>query len=186
MKPSAGAANPQSGLPPSRWRVVFSDPDLRGDRTWRTEVVMAEVSRSQEGFGLGSFGLRLLVALLMVYVTWNPAGYSYVDWAMSGWSAGAMGAPHAFVGVVLLIGWVILLRATYNSLGLLGLVLGAALLAVTVWLLIDLGILRGQSTSFISWVVLTCLGILLGIGLSWSYVWKRLTGQVDVEDFDRN
>jgi hypothetical protein len=133
---------------------------------------------------LGGFGIRLVASLVMVFVTWNPAGYSFVDWLMDGWGAGSLGAVHAFAGVVLLIGWVILLRATFNSLGMLGLVLGGALLGVTVWLLFDLGILKGQSASFISWVVLTCIGILLGIGLSWSYVWKRLTGQVDVDDFD--
>jgi len=135
---------------------------------------------------VGEFAVRLAAALAMVLATWNPAGYSYVDWLESAWSGDSIGAVHAFVGVVLLIGWVILLRATFNSLGLLGLVLGGLLLGSAVWLLFDLGVLRGQSASFISWIVLVCLAVLLAIGLSWSYVWKRITGQVDVEDFDHD
>lgn len=146
---------------------------------------MTRTVKSREAFGLGEFAVRLVAALAMVLATWNPTGYSYADWLEGAWSADSMGAVHAFFGVVLLIGWVILLRATFNSLGLLGLILGGLLLGSTVWLLFDLGVLHGQSASFISWIVLVCLAVLLAIGLSWSYVWKRLTGQVDVEDFDR-
>jgi len=147
---------------------------------------VTQTVKSREAFGLGEFAVRLGVSLVMVLATWNPGGYSYVDWLESAWSSGTIGAVHAFVGVVLLIGWVILLRATFNSLGLLGLILGGLLLGSAVWVLFDVGVLRGQSASFLSWIVLVCLGVLLAIGLSWSYVWKRLTGQVDVEDFDRN
>jgi len=142
--------------------------------------------KGREPFGLGEFALRLGASLLLVLATWNPSGYSFAEWVTSAWNAATLGAIHAFVGVVLLIGWVILLRATFNSLGMLGLVLGALLLGVTVWLLFDLGVLRGQSTTLLGWIALVCIGILLALGLSWSHLWKRLTGQVDVDDFDAN
>ena len=47
------------------------------------------------------------------------------------------------VGVVLMIGWVILLAATQRSLGVFGLMLGAMLLGGVVWLLVDIGWLNG-------------------------------------------
>jgi len=144
---------------------------------------MTESRSSRKVFGLGEFALRLVASLVMVLATWNPGGYSFADWAGSAWSADTLGAIHAFVGVVLLIGWVILLRATVNSLGMLGLMLGGLLLGVTVWLLFDLGVLRGESTTLFAWISLVCVAILLALGLSWSYLWKRLTGQVDVDDF---
>jgi hypothetical protein len=147
---------------------------------------MAETHPPRDSFGLVDFFVRLAGALLMVLATWNPGGHSFVDWVGNAWSADTLGAVHAFVGVLLLIGWVILLRATFNSLGLFGLVLGGLLLGVTVWLLFDLGVLRGGSTTTFAWIVLCCIAILLALGLSWSYVWKRLTGQVDVDDFDRH
>jgi hypothetical protein len=85
---------------------------------------------------------------------------------------------------VLLIGWVILLRATLNSLGLLGLALGAMLLAAGVWLLFDLGVLHQSSSSLFGWIAIVCVALLLALGLSWSHLWRRLTGQVDTDDFD--
>jgi len=152
----------------------------------REGVTVVEASKPGQSFGLGEFAIRLTGTLLMVLATWNPSEYSYVDWLGNAWNADTLGAIHAFVGVILLIGWVILLRATFNSLGVLGLVLGGLLLTVTVWLLFDLGVLSGGSTSFLAWIALICLAVLLGIGLSWSYVWKRLTGQVDVDDFEKD
>ena len=86
--------------------------------------------------------------------------------------------------VLLVIGWVILLRATFNLLGAIGLVLGTALLGTLVWLLFDFGVLTGSSVSFYAWVSEVCLGALLALGLCWSLVWRRLTGQVDIDDFD--
>jgi hypothetical protein len=155
-------------------------------RSSRGEFRVAEVARARKSLGWGGFLLRLLLSIGMVFATWNPSGYSFTDWLIDGWDANALGAVHAFFAVVLLIGWVILLRATFNSLGMLGLVLGGMLLGATVWLLFDLGVLRGDSTAFYSWIALGCVGLLLAIGLSWSLVWKRMTGQVDVDDFDGN
>jgi hypothetical protein len=131
-------------------------------------------------FGFGDFAVRLVAALVMVFATWNPSGYSYIDWA---WNAPAFGAVHAFCGVLVLIGWVILLRATFNSLGWLGLILGALLLGAGVWLLYDLGVLKGNSMTLFAWIALVCVSLLLALGLSWSYLWRRLTGQVDTDDF---
>ena len=140
-------------------------------------------AEKRESFGLHDFGMRLGASLVMVLATWNPGGWSYVDWLAGAWKADALGAVHAFIGVLLLIGWVILLRATFNSLGWLGLILGGMLLAAGVWLLYDLGVLRGHTMAVIEWIALVCIAVLLGIGLSWSWLWRRMTGQVDVDDF---
>ncbi len=142
---------------------------------------MATSASSRDPFGFGEFTVRLLASLLMVLATWNPGGWSFVHW-ISG--APSLGSVHAFTGVVLLIGWVILLRATLNSLGLLGLALGAMLLAAGVWLLFDLGVLHQSSSSLFGWIAIVCVALLLALGLSWSHLWRRLTGQVDTDDFD--
>ncbi|NJN52306.1 MAG: hypothetical protein HC809_11640 [Gammaproteobacteria bacterium] len=133
---------------------------------------------------LGGFSLRWLLATVLVLATYNPSGYSALDWFRGALSDGTLGPEHYLCAVVILIGWVIMLRATFNSLGTLGLVLGTALLATFVWFLIDLGLLSGSSFDFYAWIALICLGALLALGLAWSHLWRRLTGQVDVEDFD--
>ncbi len=93
-------------------------------------------------------------------------------------------AEHFVVGVVLLIGWVILLAATQRSLGFLGLLLGGALLGGVVWMLVDIGWLNVSTFSSATWVGLICISALLAIGLSWSHVWRRLTGQFEVDSDD--
>jgi len=45
----------------------------------------------------------------------------------------------------------------------------------------DYGILNPDSPSVLSWVTLIVVGIILGIGLSWSLLRARVTGQVEVD-----
>ena len=142
--------------------------------------------RTSKEFNFLSFMWRFVASLILVLATYNPTAYSYWDWVMtaiSGESTG-LGPAHFVVGVVLLIGWVILLAATQRSLGFLGLLLGGALLGGVVWLLVDIGWLNVDSVSSVTWIGLICIAILLAVGLSWSHVWRRLTGQFEVDDGD--
>ena len=77
---------------------------------------------TRKDFNLASFGLRFAFALVLVMLTYNPSGFSWV---------GGLFSETALVykvasGVVLAIGWVMFLRATWNSLGSLGTMLAAA------------------------------------------------------------
>jgi hypothetical protein len=51
-----------------------------------------------------------------------------------------------------------------------------------IWLLVDVGVLRAGSMNAIAWLALFALGTLLAVGLSWSHVWRRLSGQLEVDD----
>ena len=135
-------------------------------------------------FNLLSFILRFLASLLLVMVTYNPTRYSYVGWVRAAAPENPLGPEHFVVGVALLIGWVILLAATQRSLGTFGLLLGGALLGGVVWLLTDIGWLNVSTVSSATWVGLICVAALLAVGLSWSHVWRRLTGQFEVDDGD--
>lgn len=146
---------------------------------------MAERSKSRSSsrdVSIGGFVVRLLAALLLVLATYNPTLYSYYAWVTAAVGAGSLGALHFFLGVLLIIGWTIFAVASLKSLGPLGLALGAAFFAALVWLLIDFGILVLESAQTISWVVLLCLAGLLAIGVSWSHIWRRLTGQLEVDE----
>lgn len=129
-------------------------------------------------FGVSSFVGRWLFAILLVFGTYNPTGYSYVGWAMQ---ESGVTPVIAIVGLLLLTGWIIYLRATFLSMGWLGIVLGAALLGCIVWLFADLGWLNLQDVSVMSWVVLVIVTLLLAVGMSWSHIRRRLTGQVDTD-----
>lgn len=133
-------------------------------------------------FNVVSLLLRFLFALLLVFGTYNPTAYSYVSWVVSG-DAGFEPVT-ALVGVALLIGWIVFLRATFLSLGWLGIILGAALFACLLWLLIDIGWLSLEATGTITWLTLLMLSLILAVGLSWSHIRRQLTGQVDVDDVE--
>jgi len=147
----------------------------------RIKTTRAKGSPSREFTPL-SFFWRLLFALVMVLATYNPSGTSFYHWVSAAFSGDGVGPLHVFVGLLLLAGWTILWVATWRSLDTFGVFLAAAVIAALVWLLIDLGLLEPDTSTAIGWIVLVSLSLLLSIGLSWSHIWRRLTGQFEVDD----
>lgn len=123
--------------------------------------------------------VRVIAALAVVLLTYNPSGHSFYHWAMR--DVADLTALKAFAGALLLVGWVICIRAALTSLGAVGLVLSALVLGTLVWVLTDYGILDPDNPSLLSWISLIIIGIILGIGLSWSLLRTRVTGQVEVD-----
>jgi hypothetical protein len=131
-------------------------------------------------FNVSSFLARWLFAAVLVFGTYNPSQYSYFNWI---WSKGTdIGPVIALAGVVLLIAWIVFLKATLESLGLLGIVLGGALFGCVIWWLIDIGLLSLDSTTALTWIILLVLSLVLAAGMSWSHIRRHLTGQVDMLD----
>ena len=139
-------------------------------------------ARNQTKFTPLGLVLRICFALVLVLLTFNPSGYSLYHWLKSAMTESSLGPEHLLAGIVLTIGWAIYLRATFRALGTIGLVLAAVLIGALVWLLTDLGWLAANSAKAITWISLICLAVLLGIGMSWSHVRRRFSGQYDVDD----
>ena len=133
-------------------------------------------------FNAGSFIGRWIFAAALVFGTYNPTGYSYIGWALS--DTNEFGPPHAIVGILLLTGWIVFLRATFLSIGWLGIVLGAGFCASLVWLLVDQGWVALDSGDTLAWVVLAVLSAVLAIGMSWSHIRRRMSGQIDVDELE--
>lgn len=146
--------------------------------------VKRRAARTSREFSFFSFVWRFVASLALVLLTYNPSDFSYVAWLRAASPENPLGPEHFVVGIVLLIGWVILLAATHRSLGTFGLILGVALLGGVVWLLTDIGWLNIDTVSSATWVALICIAALLAVGLSWSHVWRRLTGQFEVDADD--
>ncbi len=137
-------------------------------------------------FDWGSLAVRLVMALALVLLTYNPSGYSYFHWFKDALDTETAGPEHYFVGVVLLIGWVIFIRATLLSLGGIGILLGAAFLGTLLWLLTEYKIVPAGSATAIIWIALVCMAALLAIGMSWSHIRRRMSGQYDMDDVTEN
>lgn len=128
------------------------------------------------------FFLRWLFAFALVFLTYNPTRFSYVSWLFS--EAFSFGPIPVLAGLVLLIGWIIFARATLLSLGWLGVTLGGAVFVVLIWLIVDLGWISVDSTGVITWLALIVISLVLALGMSWSHIRRRWTGQIDVDDMD--
>jgi hypothetical protein len=133
-------------------------------------------------FTAGSFLGRWVFAAALVFGTYNPSGYSYISWLLA--EETTFGPALAIVGLVLLSAWIIYLRATFLSMGWLGVSLGVALFAAIIWLLVDIGWLSLESSNIITYLALLLLSLILATGMSWSHIRRRLTGQFDVDDMD--
>ncbi len=139
---------------------------------------------SQGPISVAGFGLRFLAALILVILTYNPTGASAYDWISTAIGESSFGPLHLLLIGVLLAGWAVFWISTWRSLGTLGVVLASIVLGAIVWLFVDLGWLNTASVSAMTWVFLVVLAALLTIGVSWSHVWRQITGQINVEDVD--
>ena len=128
------------------------------------------------------FLLRFLFALLLVMLTYNPSEYSYFHWLRDNFSN--FSPLLGLAGISLIIGWVIYLRATLRSLGFIGLTLAALFFTAILWLLIDWGWLGLDNVTVMNWVILVLISAVLAVGISWSHIRRKISGQVDADDVD--
>ena len=125
---------------------------------------------------------RWLAAFGLLSASFNPTEYNYVRWAQDYGTDNLSIA--VLVGLLLLIGYIIYLRATFRSIGTVGMVLVLAVVGALLWVLYDLEILRLDNQSMNIWLGIGALATVLGIGLSWSHVRRTLSGQADMDDVD--
>ncbi len=139
---------------------------------------------SRNAFGWDNFLIRFVFSVILVFATYNPEGVSYYHWALE--SLPEFSVLKAFIGVVILIGWIILIRATLGSLGLIGIILASAFFGLAIWLIVDVMGLSTDNVRVLSYIVLTLLASVLSIGVSWSHVRRRVSGQLDTDEIERD
>jgi hypothetical protein len=146
--------------------------------------VVDQQKNASAGLSAAGILMRFIGALALVLLTYNPSGHSAYHWLSSAIAESSFGPLHLILVAVLLIGWVVYWIASWRALGVLGVVLAGLLLAGIVWLLIDIGLLKAESVSAMTWILLVAIAVVLAIGVTWSHIWRRLTGQFNVEDVD--
>lgn len=128
------------------------------------------------------FFLRWLVAFILLSATFNPTNWNYATWVSSNYD---QQLPLAvLLGLLLLVGYIIYLRATLRSIGAFGMFLVMAIFAALLWVLYDYGLLDISNQTMNTWLGLFAMSVVLGVGLSWSLIRRRLSGQVDIDDID--
>ena len=128
------------------------------------------------------FFLRWIFAFLLLAATINPTPYNYLNML-----TGRLNAHLSIVvlcGLVLLVGYIIYLRATLRSIGAFGMALILALFAALLWVAVDLGLINLQNPTLNMWIALVAGATVLGVGLYWSHIRRALSGQSDMDDID--
>lgn len=129
-----------------------------------------------------SFVLRWAFAFLLIAATFNPTQLNFVRWAQTNYSEQL--PLTVLLGLLLLAAYVIYLRATLRSIGPMGMGLVMAVVGALIWVLYDYGLLAVNNPDAMVWLGIFALSVVLGIGLSWSFVRRALSGQYDVDDSD--
>lgn len=138
-------------------------------------------------FNLFGFIFRILAAFVLVVATYNPVEpYSFYHWAIAPGLVdfNSITVLQGFVAVVLLICWVVFLNATINSLGVIGTLLAMAFFGMLIWLVVDQGWFDVQNQATLTWLILAGIAGVLGTGMSWSLVQRRISGQIDVDEME--
>lgn len=128
------------------------------------------------------FLLRWLFAFGLLAATFNPTPWNYSSWARENFSQEL--PLTVLLGLVLFVGYVVYLRATLRSIGGFGMFLVFAVFGALIWVLYDLEILSLANSNMNVWMGILALSLVLGIGLSWSFVRRALSGQFDVDETD--
>ncbi|PXW67987.1 hypothetical protein C7964_10477 [Loktanella sp. PT4BL] len=128
------------------------------------------------------FVIRWVFALLLLMATYNPTQWNYVRWSMANYETQL--SLTVLFGLILLVGYIIYLRATLRSIGIFGMLLILAVVGTILWVLFDQGVISLNNPSVNTWIGIYALSIVLAVGLSWSIVRRKLSGQADVDDID--
>lgn len=129
-----------------------------------------------------NFITRFVIAILLVFASYNPTGYSFYDWAIV--HLPTIDPVKAFAGILLLVGWIIFIRATLRSLGIIGIVLAIAVFGTLFWMIIDWGLVSADNVEAVTYITQVILCLILATGMSWSHIRRRMSGQVDADDVD--
>ena len=132
-----------------------------------------------QGISWSGVIVRIVLALVLVLATYNPSGHSFYHWLTE--PPAGITAVKTLLGVLLLIGWAVSLRTMFVALGWIGVILGAAFLAALAWVFVEQKWIDLDTPTSFAWLALLILGTVLALGLSWSLIRARVTGQVEVQ-----
>nr|WP_197642258.1 DUF6524 family protein [Tabrizicola soli] len=126
--------------------------------------------------------LRWLGAFLLISAIFNPTSWNYVTWARAEWDRQM--PLIVFLGLILAVAAMVYVVATMRSIGLVGALVIAAIFAAGLWVLTDWGLLGLDNSALNTWLAILVLSLILGIGMSWSILRQRLSGQQTTDEVD--
>jgi len=131
---------------------------------------------------LAFFFARFLFSLALVLATYNPSGYSFYHW-MIDFGAG-LPSLKVIVALILVMIYYVIFRVVFAAFRRSGLIVGG--LAAVLFAVVLAGVVVPRRSEH-SWhfyfllsqyITLCAVAIVLSLGVSWSHLIERLTGQL--------
>jgi len=138
---------------------------------------MARLDTNPRIYFVSLFLNRILLSTLLVFGTYNPSGNSYHHWLMR---TETLTIPQVFVGIALFIGWVTMARMAFLSIGYFGIAAISLMVLMGITFGVGLGFFGFEDVRITKYLVLFWIALVFGIGISWSFVQKRISGERDV------
>ena len=123
------------------------------------------------------FARRALLSALLVFGTYNPSGYSYHHWITR---SEHLSTTQVCVGILLFIGLLTMARMAFLSIGYFGVAAISVMVLMGITFGVGLDFFVFEDVQITTYLVLFWIVLVLGLGTSWSFVQKRLSGERDV------
>ena len=126
------------------------------------------------------FVLRWVAAFVLLAATFNPTEWNFLRWAQDSWAEQM--PVIVLVGLLLAVAYVVFVTAVLRGIGAFGVLLILAVIAAMVWVLVDFGWIDLDDPGVLTWVVIAALSVVLATGMYWGILWRRISGQLEVDD----
>ncbi len=130
----------------------------------------------------GVLVLRILVAAIVVFGSYNPTGKSIFHWVYN--NEDPTNAWVVLGAIVAILVNVALFIAAWKALGKLGTVIALIFFAALVYLALQENWVSTTDNVSMQWLGLILYSLFLGVGLSGAILWRRATGQVVTDEAD--
>lgn len=121
------------------------------------------------------------IILFTLYALYNPAEFSIFHMWADRWE-GMLSAKVLITAVIAtLVG--IIVGATWKSIGLIGCIIIVVLLAVMLWVVVDLGFATAL-VGTAGWITQPIAAVVLTIGLRWARAYRSVTGRLQTDETD--
>ena len=142
---------------------------------------MTRRTKRKVQYGWRWVSVRMSVAFLIVFLTFNPTGYSYLHWLAQ--FDNSLLPLKVMVGILLFIFLQILFSITFGVFRLSGMIVGvitAVLLSHHILIFVLAGERLASFKGYVLWLgylLPMTAAIVIGTGTSWAQIMSRLSGQ---------
>ncbi len=123
--------------------------------------------------------IKMLLSFILVFGTWNPLKYDIVHYVIALESFNLL---VIFFLAILLVIWLIAIRALHEALGTTGILIYLILVGLLLGGLYQVGIIDINNLDTLGWYINGVVTLMLFTGLMAPIWWRRMTGKVTVDD----